>query len=91
MLMYDIEYSCIIDISFVRFSLRDINGINMNWKYLQMMTIDKWISRPYTNVKSSVALISTGIMFGLKEKLGTTWTDMRILVKVTLERRDSNV
>lgn len=52
---------------------------------------DKLISRPYTNVKSSVALISTGIMFGLKEKLGTTWTDMRILVKVTLERRDSGV
>lgn len=52
---------------------------------------DKWISRLYINVKSSVVLISIGIMFGLKEKLGIIWIDMRILVKVILELRDFGV
>lgn len=50
---------------------------------------DKWISRLYINVKSSVVLIS--IMFGLKEKLGIIWIDMRILVKVILELKDFGV
>lgn len=52
---------------------------------------DKWISRLYINVKSSVVLISIGIMFGLKEKLGIIWIDMRILVKVILELMDFGV
>lgn len=52
---------------------------------------DNWISRLYINVKSSVVLISIGIMFGLKEKLGIIWIDMRILVKVILELRDFGV
>lgn len=50
---------------------------------------DKWISYLYSNVKSSVVLIS--IMFGLKEKLGIIWIDMRILVKVILELMDFGV
>lgn len=50
---------------------------------------DNWISRLYINVKSSVVLIS--IMFGLKEKLGIIWIDMRILVKVILELMDFGV
>lgn len=52
---------------------------------------DKWILRLYINVKSSVVLISIGIMFGLKEKLGIIWIDMRILVKVILELMDFGV